>query len=67
MGKIHAIGKVHIKNIKALREWYAAGEFKKLDKGNWSPHINGSEGEETGVVGKKIVGKKRAEVSQWRE
>ena len=37
MGKLQAIGKVHIKDIKVLKEWHASGEFKKWDKGNWSP------------------------------
>ena len=37
MGNLSVIGKVHIKDINALREWHASGEFKKWDKGNWSP------------------------------
>ena len=37
MGKLSVIGKVHIKDINALREWHTSGEFKKWDKGNWSP------------------------------
>lgn len=37
MGNLSVIGKVHIKDINALREWHAAGEFKKWHKGNWSP------------------------------
>lgn len=35
MGNLSVIGKVHIKDIKALREWHVSGEFKKWDKGNW--------------------------------
>lgn len=31
------IGKVHIKNIKVLKEWHASGGFKKWHNGNWSP------------------------------
>lgn len=30
------IGKVHIKNIKVLKEWHASGGFKKWHNGNWS-------------------------------
>lgn len=37
MGKLSVIGKVHIKDIKTLKEWHASGEFKKWHKGNWSP------------------------------
>ena len=37
MGKLSVIGKVHIKDIKVLREWHVSGEFKKWHKGNWSP------------------------------
>lgn len=37
MGKLSVIGKVHIKDIKTLKEWHTSGKFKKWDKGNWSP------------------------------
>lgn len=37
MGKLAVIGKVHIKDINALKEWHASGEFKKWYDGNWSP------------------------------
>lgn len=39
MGNLSVIGKVHIKDINALREWYAAGDFKKWHKVNWSPEL----------------------------
>lgn len=39
MGKLQAIGKVHIKDIKALKEWHASGDFKKWHKVNWSPEL----------------------------
>ena len=39
MGKLAVIGKVHIKDIKELKEWHASGEFKKWHKGNWSPSL----------------------------
>lgn len=37
MGKLSVIGKVHIKDINALREWHVSGDFKKWHNGNWSP------------------------------
>lgn len=37
-----------------------------MEEGTWVQCTDGSEGEEMGV-GKEIEGKKRAEVSQWRE
>ena len=39
MGNLSVIGKVHIKDINALREWHASGEFKKWHKVNWSPEL----------------------------
>ena len=39
MGKLQVIGKIHIKDIKVLREWHASGEFKKWHKVNWSPEL----------------------------
>lgn len=39
MGNISVIGKVHIKDINALREWHASGDFKKWHKVNWSPEL----------------------------
>lgn len=37
MAKLSVIGKVHIKDINALKEWHDSGEFKKWYDGNWSP------------------------------
>ena len=34
MGNLSVIGKVHIKDINALREWHASGDFKKWLKVN---------------------------------
>lgn len=39
MGNLSVIGKVHIKDIKALKEWHASGDFKKWHKVNWSPEL----------------------------
>lgn len=39
MGNLSVIGKVHIKDINALREWHASGDFKKWHKVNWSPEL----------------------------
>ena len=39
MRNLSVIGKVHIKDIKALKEWHASGEFKKWHKRNWSPEL----------------------------
>lgn len=39
MGKLSVIGKVHIKDIKALKEWHASGDFKKWHEVNWSPEL----------------------------
>lgn len=39
MGKLSVIGKVHIKNIKALRKWHDSGEFNKWFDENWSPEL----------------------------
>ena len=54
MGKLSVIGKVHIKDIKVLREWHASGEFKKWHKGNWSPSCaasNRTKWEDTDQIG----------------
>ena len=39
MGKLSVIGKVHIKNITALRKWHDSGEYKKWCDENWSPEL----------------------------